>query len=813
VYAVDLARDGPHVLVGGTTGSGKSELLQTLIASLALANRPDRLSFVLVDYKGGAAFQGCADLPHTVGLVTDLDPHLTERALTSLTAELQRRERLLRARRAKDLDDYEALAGPADELIPRLVLVIDEFRVLAEELPAFLGGMVRIAALGRSLGVHLVLATQRPAGIVSADIKANVNLRIALRVRDRSDSQDVVDAPDAAAISARTPGRGLARSGAGRLTAFQAARVGGPGPPAPTAPDRLTWQRLRWETLGDPPDIDGGGADPAVTGPSDLARIADACRAAAELVDAVQVPSPWLPPLPAVVTAESVSTGEQRPWQIPLGRVDLPAEQAQPALTWDLERGAHLGIAGMARTGRTTVLRTVAGTIAGRLPVSEAHLYVMDGGSGAMACLTSLPHTGAVVSRSDPGRLDRLIQRLDQELERRQALLGRRGHGSISEQRAAAVACGEPPLPYLVLLVDGWDGVAQALEGIDHGRPVDELLRLLRDGLSVGLRALVTGGRSVLLSRVTGVIPDMLLLQMADPSDLVLAGIAPRQVPAHLPPGRAVRVGDGAEVQLAVLSADLSGPAQVTAVVEAGAEARQRGREPEGCSRPFRVEALPTHVDAADLAGASDDLLRAWALVGAGGDELDPVGVDLSAAGTAALVAGPPGSGRSTTLATMALWLGGHGTPVALVGTRRSGLHRVAGRPGVVGLLPPEQGGQLRDWVDRHTGLVVVVDDADLLLDAPVEQALVELLRRPDGPPVSVICSGASAQMAAMFRGLTVEVRTRRLGVLLQPSGFADGDLFGLRLGNRHRLRADVPGRGLLVNRDAVVPVQVAQTH
>jgi len=219
VYAVDLAGDGPDVLVGGTTGSGKSELLQTLIASLALANRPDQLSFVLVDYKGGAAFQGCADLPHTVGLVTDLDPHLTERALTSLTAELQRRERLLRARRAKDLDDYEALAGPADAVIPRLVLVIDEFRVLAEELPAFLGGIVRIAALGRSLGVHLVLATQRPAGIVSADIKANVNLRIALRVRDRSDSQDVVDAPDAAAISARTPGRGLARSGAGRLTA------------------------------------------------------------------------------------------------------------------------------------------------------------------------------------------------------------------------------------------------------------------------------------------------------------------------------------------------------------------------------------------------------------------------------------------------------------------------------------------------------------------------------------------------------------------------------------------------------------------
>ncbi|MGH8970235.1 MAG: FtsK/SpoIIIE domain-containing protein, partial [Actinomycetes bacterium] len=180
-YTVDLRRDGPHVLVAGTTGSGKSELLQTLVAGLAVVNRPDEMSFVLIDYKGGAAFKDCARLPHTVGCVTDLDGHLTERALTSLTAELRRREAALRVAGCKDLDDYlsagRAASGRDAPALPRLVLVVDEFATLAEELPDFVGGLVSIAQRGRSLGVHLVLATQRPAGVVSANIRANTSLR------------------------------------------------------------------------------------------------------------------------------------------------------------------------------------------------------------------------------------------------------------------------------------------------------------------------------------------------------------------------------------------------------------------------------------------------------------------------------------------------------------------------------------------------------------------------------------------------------------------------------------------------------------
>ena len=188
---IDLGRDGPHVLIAGTTGAGKSELLQTLVAGLAVHAGPQDVQFVLIDYKGGAAFGACSRLPHTAGLVTDLDGQLTERALQSLDAELRRRETLFAAAGVAELAAYQqnrssiGLREPIEPL-GRLVIVVDEFAALAEELPEFVSGLVGIAQRGRSLGVHLILATQRPGGVVSPEIRANTALRIALRVTDAS---------------------------------------------------------------------------------------------------------------------------------------------------------------------------------------------------------------------------------------------------------------------------------------------------------------------------------------------------------------------------------------------------------------------------------------------------------------------------------------------------------------------------------------------------------------------------------------------------------------------------------------------------
>ena len=186
---------------------------------MAAEYSPDRVTFLFVDYKGGSAFAECVRLPHAVGLVTDLTPHLVRRALTSLRAELHHREDLLHRKGAKDLLELEKRGDP--DTPPALVLIIDEFAALVGEVPEFVDGVVDIAQRGRSLGIHLIMATQRPAGVIRDNLRANTNLRIALRMADESDSLDVVGEKDAGALRPSIPGRAIAKTGPGRLEQFQ----------------------------------------------------------------------------------------------------------------------------------------------------------------------------------------------------------------------------------------------------------------------------------------------------------------------------------------------------------------------------------------------------------------------------------------------------------------------------------------------------------------------------------------------------------------------------------------------------------------
>jgi DNA segregation ATPase FtsK/SpoIIIE, S-DNA-T family len=798
---VDLARDGPHVLVAGTTGSGKSELLQTLIAGLAAANRPDELSFVLVDYKGGAAFRDCARLPHTVGLVTDLDSHLTQRALASLGAELRRRESLLRAAACADLEEYAAQSPDGAERLARLVLVVDEFATLAEELPDFVGGLVGLAQRGRSLGVHLVLATQRPAGVVSADIRANTGLRIALRVTDPAESTDVVDVRDAALLSRTCPGRAVVRVGTGAVRTVQTARIGGRRESAP----RPTVLPSPWRSAGDPPP---GPAEEPIDGPTDLARFVAAARTATTRLACRAVASPWLPPLPSVVTTGELAGLEARPTAVPLGVLDLPTEQRQPIVTFDLEDGEHLLLAGGPGSGRTTALRMLAAGLAARLPVHDLHLHALDGGGG-LAPLAALPHLGTFAGREDPALGDRLLVRLTEELERRQGLLAAAGLGSHLEQRATAAP--EDRLPWLVLLADGWEGLVTAFEVIDHGRPLDALLRLAREGASAGIRVVLTGDRSVLAGRAAASFRHRLVLPLADRADYGLAGIAARSVPPHLPPGRALVGPAAAEAQLAVLDRDPTGAAQVAAVARVAARCSAGARTGPV---PLRLRPLPPVVGLADLAAAAKEVATgpSWTLVGAGGDEATPVGIDLDADGPALVVAGPPGSGRSTALLAIGTWLLSQGRELVVLAARPSPVRAIGSVPGVLAVLGAGDDVRLRDCLARHRHAVVLADDAETLHDAPVEAPLLDLLRADarSGPlgASALVLAGSTTELATRFRGVTVEARRSRTGVLLSPASAVDGDLFGVRVPPGSR---QVPGRGLLVVRGRVTPVQVAR--
>ncbi|MDA0637170.1 FtsK/SpoIIIE domain-containing protein [Nonomuraea sp. MCN248] len=893
-FAVDLRVDGPHALIAGTTGAGKSELLQTLICALAVANRPDQLTFVLIDYKGGAAFKECTRLPHTVGMVSDLDGHLTQRALDSLAAEIRRRERLLLAAGAKDLDDY---AGPV--ALPRLVLIIDEFAALVAELPDFVAGLVDIARRGRSLGIHLILATQRPAGVVTADIQANTSLRIALRVTEPAESADVIDTPDAAHISKSTPGRCYVRSGAGRPTAVQTARVGGRAPlplhrPSPHVPP-LT-DPSQSPSHGHRPGLTGPAGEPArgdhpgLTGPpweparpranvrvvevgwaglgrplpappqsadessvTDLSILADALIEAARVAGVPAQPRPWLEPLPghavlglpglAASGAERSSITVVEPdvpgsgaadesgetIALPFGLTDRPWAQDRRALALDLPHGGHLLIAGSARSGRSTVLRTIAGSIAAHTLPSDVHLHAVDCGSGALLPLIAMPHCGAVVTRDQLDRVERLLARLRDEIARRQQLLAEAGHSSLAEYRQAGHR-----LPWLVFMLDRWEGFVAAFEGYDYGRLLESLLQLMREGPAVGFRAVVTSDRSGLLGQVSTVFDDRLLLRLTDPSDYGLAGFPVKGLPASMPPGRALSMGEHGivEHQIALLSPDPSGPAQVAALQAlsraryASGEATGLGGEGVGGRRrvgageplsrvwlwegepPLRVDALPMRITAAqalDLDPAFTPPSPLWALVGAGGDALSPLGLDLLGYGPGAVIAGPSRSGRSSALLTAARSLIARGTPVIAVTPRRSPLRDL---DGALAVLDGDAPG-LAELVADLSRFVVLVDDAELVNpDSPMGTALEEVLRSGRDGDHGLLIAGTTGDLAVAYRGFAAETRKSRTGLLLSVQSQADGDLFTIRL--PRGTVGGPPGRGFLVTAGTVTPVQAA---
>jgi S-DNA-T family DNA segregation ATPase FtsK/SpoIIIE len=792
---VDLVADGPHVLVAGTTGAGKSELLQTLICSLALGNRPDEMTFLLVDYKGGAAFRGCAQLPHVVGVVTDLDGHLTTRALTSLTAELRRRERLLAQVGLSSVEEYGRARRRDPELprLPRVVIVVDEFRVLAEELPDFVQGLVRVAAVGRSLGVHLVLATQRPGGIVSGDIRANVSLRIALRVRDRTDSIDVVDAPDAASIEASTPGRASVRGATTPLTRFQSAKVTG-GPPATTGltvtPVTSAGVTSGASSVGSARLISRAGpfarspadrgTDPSVqleppVGGRDLDRIARVSREAARALNIAHPRSPWLPPLPHVLDLRSLQPGKTG--AVPVGLEDQPAEQAQSPWCWSLD-GGHLGIAGGGRSGRTTAVLTMAAQLASSYAPTELHLYAI--GPAALAPLTALPHVGVVADVDDLDHVRLVMARL-------RGLAGGTDHAKARP----------------VLLVDGWERLA----GHTHGSLAAEVRALLEASTRSALRAVVTGGRAVLAGQLVPLFGQRLVLRLGDPVDLAMAGIPARAVPVNQPPGRALDTATHREVQIGTIGDD---PSHVVSQISRrwsspGDAAHSPKGDRSGWPRPVRR--LPESVEF-PFGGA----LSGGLSVGVRDGDLERTGFDALLGDRRILVVGPPGSGRTTTLETITVALTAGRWPVAVLTAGRARIAAKPSRNHVDAVLTlagnrDEDREALIEARRDHPNLAVVVDDVERMAGLPVEPVLLEIARRVDEDRGMVVAATSTLALDTRIGAVATDLARAHTGIVLWPApGHA---VLGVQPPPA-TAPSRIPGRALLVTPRGVEGIQVA---
>ena len=780
VFSLDLIRDGPHGLIGGTTGSGKSELLRSLVAALAAHTDPAHLTFILMDYKGGAAFDECARLPHTVGMVTDLDEGLGERALEALEAEIRYRERLLRSAGADNLPQY--LARGSEEPLPRLLVVIDEFATMAKDFPDFLTSLVSVAQRGRTLGVHMILATQRPSGAVNDNIRTNTNLRIALRVQDADDSIDVIGSRDAAQLSRHRPGRAYIRLGPGEMVPIQTALVTcmtneGTDAGVEVAPFAFGFEPGEARRGGGGANGGAGGGGDGGPPRSDLARLVDAVVEANAAEGIAPARRPWPEPLPArldladlIADAPAAGRGSAA-----VALADDPREQTQYPVGWDLDEG-NLLLFGIPGSGTTTTLASLALSLAAKMTPDELELYAFDYGAGDLAPLDGLAHCGSVILAADRERQMRLIRHLRAELDRR---------------RSAAAGSS----PRIVVLIDNLAGMRAEFDDIEGLELMDALTRVYADGREAGICFAVSTDR---LGTVPGpwaaVTTQKWLFRLPDPYDYVSAGLARRNVPAAIA-GRAVMAPSGLQIQVGQPT-----PSVAAAVSEVAA------RWPAAVRRVHPIGLLPAEVSFASLGATSRLSGEPWHI---------PIGVRESDLGVAelvlyegehALVAGPARSGKSTALWTIAesLRSGQGGVYIAGAGGRRSPLRECpfVERYARVG---GEATAMFASMRTVSGPVVVLIDDAEDFDDG--DGAIAALLSTAH-PDLHVIVAGRSESLRSMYGHWTKAVARSKTGVLLRPNIDFDGDLLGAPLPRRAPVRM-VVGRGYAVNSGEVEVVQV----
>ncbi|MCP2371446.1 S-DNA-T family DNA segregation ATPase FtsK/SpoIIIE [Agromyces terreus] len=344
VLELDLVADGPHAIVAGTTGSGKSEFLLAWIRQLAAAHPPERVAFLLVDFKGGAAFEPVAALPHVAGIVTDLEEAEAERAVLSLRAELRHRERVLRAAGVRDMS---LLADDAP--LGRLVVVIDEFQAMVQRFRELAAVVADIASRGRSLGVHLVLASQRPNGVLGDQVTANAPIRVSLRVMNRADSIAVVGTDEAAQIPVDRPGRGIVDRGDGTPVPFQSALV-----------DGASIESVR-RRFTDAPPVRRPWLDPLPRrlGPDELAHAVAESVGAAARTEGVHTGMHRTTASNAE-TARADARGSGRPASaVPFGLVDEPDLQRRSVAAWAPGDDGPLLVLGAPGSGRSTALAAI----------------------------------------------------------------------------------------------------------------------------------------------------------------------------------------------------------------------------------------------------------------------------------------------------------------------------------------------------------------------------------------------------------------------------------------------------------------------
>jgi S-DNA-T family DNA segregation ATPase FtsK/SpoIIIE len=792
---LDLRSQGPHALVGGTTGAGKSEFLQSWVLGMAAGYSPDTLTFLFVDYKGGAAFAECISLPHSVGMVTDLSPHLVRRALTSLNAELRYREHILNAKKAKDLLELQRRGDP--EAPPSLVIVVDEFAALVQEVPEFVDGVVNVAQRGRSLGLHLILATQRPAGVIKDNLRANTNLRVALRMADEADSVDVLGSPLAADFSPDIPGRGAAKTGPGRISGFQTGYVGGwtgRGPErAQLDMNELTFGIGRaWEE-----PAEQGQAANTDLGPTDIARLVGTIAEASRRAQLPEPRRPWLPELAATYDLQFLH--QRSDHELVLGVLDEPERQEQRTVYFQPDVDGNLAVYGTGGAGKSTLLRTLA-IAAGITPRSgPCHVYGLDFGASGLRMLEPLPHVGSIIAGDDAERVVRLIKFLRELVDERAVRYAAARAGSITEYRQLA---DRPDEPRVLVLLDGLAAFRAEYEFAGRQNHFAMFTQVAADGRPVGVHLVVSADRPATVPSALGsTIQRRVVLRLADDNDYLMLDTGTDVLDASSPPGRGVV--DGKDLQVAVFGGAVNVADQAKAIDRLAVTLRSRG-----VAQVPEIRRLPEVLRISEIRAATT-VPHDRLLIGMADDTLGPMSIEASGI---FLIAGPPGSGRTTTLGALSTGMARlrPRSDRFYLGNRRSPLSRqadwtdAADSPDRVG----ELAGTLAAALVAAPPALVVIEGLTDFLSSPAEMHLQDLVKVIKAGDHLLLAESETSTLTSSWP-LIQAVRSARRGFALQPDQTEGDAIFRTSFPRISRTEFP-PGRGLLVEGGKVRKVQIA---
>jgi DNA segregation ATPase FtsK/SpoIIIE, S-DNA-T family len=692
VLTFSAKADGVHGLVAGSTGSGKSELLMTLILGMALNFNPDVLNFVLVDYKGGSAFEPFKKLPHKVDIVTNLDQSATARVFASIIAELDRRQKLNTYTNSKDIVHYRKKGlnlEPERPPYPHLFIIIDEFAEMISGNAEYKAQLESITRLGRALGVTLILAAQRPVGVTD-QMRANIKFRICLRVETPDDSRELLRRSDAAFLPPGIPGRGYLQIGNENIEMIQTAYAGGDykGPQEENLVPNVIWPDRPKKTAQkatEPPKLYDVMVDmlanlalqeskpqwrpwpeflPTQTGSNvlslqtaldtaymndadiDMLRDADSEHVSGYALNETATTF-WEPDF----DWKGIQWGKNAMRPL-IGIIDNPYLASQKPLRVDFPNG-HAVVFGASGRGKTVFLRTIITSLALTHSPDELHIYILDLGGRALTVLSDLPHVGAVITSEEEERVLRVLRKVNDIIDHRQIIFSEARVNSLDSYNNAFP---KKRLPAVLVVIDNFAEFKEYYEAL-----MGPLISLIRESRAYGVHFLFSADvPNALSAKLFNLVTERFTLKLSDSSEY--STVVGRGVPADLSavPGRGyVRVGNTPlEFQTALtFTPDESDPDGLAKINKMCNRMKQLWGDRWMGEKPSTVTTLPLRISLENLMLTTSvpQVRRINAIMGIDDRTLEPALIDIERQGPHMVVIGQPFSGKTTTLRTMIL--------------------------------------------------------------------------------------------------------------------------------------------------------------